>query len=294
MQHFDHKISITKILNSNEDYPEEKFSGRGIVIPAGGEKYYIPAWVEINLLRYLGCTLPIEVWYYGDAEMPDNVKDIFRGLQGVSLVDAEQVSKEYPARILKGWPIKPYSIIHSSFKEVLFLDADNVPVRDPEYLFDSDFYKDYGCMFWPDSEMGFLGSTLSLMNSEIWLILNLDRTDQKAFESGQIVIDKSRCWRSLKLTMYFNSYSDYYYKYVYGDKDTFLMAWLLTKQPFRLMPPMLNGQGVMYQKDHLGEILFQHRWQPKWNFDGNPTKEPEGFIHERKCLTFLNELRKLL
>ena len=35
-------------------YPERVFSGRGIVILAGGPKYLVPAWVGINMLRRTG------------------------------------------------------------------------------------------------------------------------------------------------------------------------------------------------------------------------------------------------
>lgn len=35
-------------------YPERMFSGRGIVILAGGPKYLVPAWVNINMLRRTG------------------------------------------------------------------------------------------------------------------------------------------------------------------------------------------------------------------------------------------------
>ena len=35
-------------------YPERMFGGRGIVILAGGPKYLVPAWVNINMLRRTG------------------------------------------------------------------------------------------------------------------------------------------------------------------------------------------------------------------------------------------------
>ena len=41
----------------------------------------------------------------------------------------------------------------SSFEEVLYLDSDNVPLRDPAHLFESELYsgKDKpGVVFWPD------------------------------------------------------------------------------------------------------------------------------------------------
>ena len=37
--------------------------GRGIVICGGGLKYIVPAWVNVQMIRRSGCTLPIEMWY---------------------------------------------------------------------------------------------------------------------------------------------------------------------------------------------------------------------------------------
>jgi hypothetical protein len=44
----------------------------------------------------------------------------------------------FPHPSLGGWQLKPYSIVHCPFREVLFLDADNVPLRDPTFLFECD------------------------------------------------------------------------------------------------------------------------------------------------------------
>lgn len=49
--------------------------------------------------------------------------------------------------------IKAESIILSSFQEVLYLDSDNIPLRDPSYLFDTELYAGEGqprVVLWPD------------------------------------------------------------------------------------------------------------------------------------------------
>ena len=55
-------------------YPEARFHGRGIVVCGGGDKYFPCAWVCIRMLRHVGCTLPIELWHVGQAELPDAVR----------------------------------------------------------------------------------------------------------------------------------------------------------------------------------------------------------------------------
>ena len=38
------------------------------------------------------------------------------------------------------------------------------------------------------------------------------------------MIDKMRCWRALALCMSYNEQSDFYYRHVYGDKETSHLA----------------------------------------------------------------------
>jgi hypothetical protein len=69
---------------------------------------------------------------------------------GVDCIDALKVRQRHPARTLRGWELKAYAILHSRFREVLLLDADNVAVTDPEYLFQTPEFRRTGAIFWPD------------------------------------------------------------------------------------------------------------------------------------------------
>ena len=88
-----------------------------------------------------------------------------------------------------------------------------------------------------------------------------------------------------------NEHSDLYYRHVYGDKDTFFMAWLRLGQPFAMTPhrPGFLSE-VLYQKDFQGRTVFQHRTNAKWNYGGqNP--RVTGFQHEEACFALLKELQ---
>jgi len=45
---------------------------------------------------------------------------------------------------------KPYALLFTRFREVLLLDSDNLPLRDPTYLFDDEAYRKAGVLCWPD------------------------------------------------------------------------------------------------------------------------------------------------
>jgi hypothetical protein len=270
---------------AGEPYPAERFAGRGIVICAGGARFFTCAWVAIGILRrHLGCTLPIEVWYLGAEEMSPAMRSLLEG-EGAQPIDAFEVARRHPSGRFDGWDLKPYALLHSRFREVLLLDADNVPVRDPSFLFDRPDYAATGALFWPDI-------VRIARNNGIWALTGLDHHAGPSFESGQLLVDKARCWEALKLTLWINQRAEAFYALLYCDKDTFLIAWLLTRTPYGLVPhaPQLI-EGTVCQRDPDGVVLFQHRNSAKWIlFGSNPVIE--GFQLEAECRALLRELTR--
>jgi hypothetical protein len=252
------------------------------------------------MLRYLGCKLPIEFWHLGRYEIDDRMRELTKQIGGdVSCVDALEVARGLEGfrwSSKPGWELKPFCIIHSRFREVLMLDADNVPVRDPEYLFETKEFKATGAIFWPDY--------LRLQkNRLIWPICEVAYRNEPEFESGQIVVDKLRCWKELQLTMHYNNHSDFYYRHIWGDKETYHMAWRrlntkysMTRYPIHRLPANGVGGGgslVMCQHDFDGNIVFQHRNLAKWDLNPASNRRIDGFKHEQRCLQFIKELSKL-
>ena len=277
------RLVAEKFITQIRPLPEG-FAGRGIVICAGGGLYFANAWVCINMLRRSGCQLPIQLWYLGKTEINGEMQDWVRPLD-VECVDALEIDDKQRAKVLKGWPLKPYAVIHSRFKEVLLLDADNVPIIDPEFLFEVWQYKEKGAIFWPD--FGRLGPERT-----IWKLCGVPYRDEPEFETGQLLVDKERCWQALALTMWYNEHSDFFYDHVHGDKETFHMAFRKLGQPYGMPPtPIHRLRGTMCQHDFQGRRVFQHRNMEKWSLHGTNARI-EDFRFEEECLGFLEELRK--
>jgi len=286
---------IARIAANPAPYPEGRFSGAGIVICAGGRTYSTCAWVLTKLLRSLGCRLPVEIWYRCPSEMNARMIAAFESVDGVRCVDASQVPGRPDEYKLKGWEIKAFAIANSSFREVLFLDCDNIPTRDPTFLLSCDPYKAHGAVFWPDRWMA-PGDPYWTIHPEAWTACDVVCREEPELESGQMVIDKRRCWHALQLALFYNMHSSFFYRFMLGDKDTFHMAWRRLDQPFA-MPMFRPVQDVpdgpvLYQHDFEGKRLFQHRNQDKWDYDGNNMQIP-GFEHEERCKEFVVELRSL-
>ena len=260
-----------------------QWRGRGIVIVAGGVKYFTNAWVCLSMLRRWRCQLPIELWHLGPPEMDATMK-VLASRFDVTFVDALEVRHRHPARILNGWELKPYAMLHSRFREVLLLDADNMPLVDPEFLFETPQYQRTGAIFWPDR---------GRMEREraIWKLCGVPFHDEPEFETGQVVLDKQRCEAALRLTMWYNEHSDFFYQHVHGDKETFHMAW--RKLGFDYAMPnkgVCDLEGNMCQHDFDDRRIFQHRGTHKWKLQGN--ERVEDFRYEPECLEYLAELGK--
>ena len=280
------KEAMDRAIESMIAYPTGRFGGRGIVICAGGPTYAACAWVCIQMLRRAGCSLPIQLWHRGDEELPAQVRALFaseskegrhscrplprerqppraavaagrqecRPSLNVECIDAIRMSRRYPVRRLGGWELKAYALLNSPFEDVLLLDADNVPLIDPERLFDTEQFARDGAIFWPD--LGRLAK-----DDPIWDICGIPHRDEPEVESGQLLVNKQRCWRALSLALWMNEHSDFFYKHLHGDKETFHLAFRRVNQPYAMpakVPRILKGALLQHDFE-----LSSIRWTAK-------------------------------
>lgn len=266
-------------------YPDGRFEGRGIVICAGGVRYFTCAWVLIAILRRVHRTvLPIQVWHLGRREMSEEMR-ILLTEEGVEVVDAETTAARYPARLAGGWPLKPYAIAQSRFREVLYLDADTVPLVDPQVAFEWKEYRDSGLLLWPDK-------VDITKNNPIWARLGLAAVERASINSGLMLVDKARIWDVLDLTVLMNEHWDEIYDILHGDKDTFLVSAQLLNRTFGFIPhrPFLF-EGDMVQRDLSGEPFLHHRTRSKWLLN-NPNRPLAAPLLMSSCEAALGDLRK--
>ena len=249
----------------------EKVSGRGIVICAGGKTLMTCAFATVAQIRRVGCTLPIEIFYAGPDELGPGYEEAFEEFGGVKFVDATTVLP-WPCHKptnLRGFSIKPYALVLTRFREALMLDADCAPLRDPEFLFETPEFKKYGNIFWPDYWV-----SPELVRPLVAREFGLPQ-EPGGFEteSGQVLVDTTRCGDALKWTWILNNHSDVFYQIYYGDKDLYRIGFRLANTPFyqvKFSPGML-GQvrgdrfvlDTMLQKSPDGKPLFAHRTMGK-------------------------------
>ncbi len=234
-------------------------TGRGIVTSAY-DREFASCWVLLSELARLNVKLPVEAW-----SLPGELSE----RQGKILLS---LPLDLRLRVLEGnvtgWASKPFFIWGSAFREVMWLDADNAPLQDPTFLFSDPEYLRAGSLFWRDVS-GVERANLWHKNAPVWKVFNVPYNDAEEFETGQLLIDKARCWPELGLTLHFNRYSNLYHRFVLGDKDTFRLAWQhlayartgKIRQRMYLAEPALVPYGFMpYGPFHLGVPNSAHKW----------------------------------
>lgn len=289
-----HKIMADRFIAdwkpSGKYFPQD----RGIVMCGGGLKYLPSVWVHLNLLRRMGCTLPVQLWHLGPEEIDPYFTRLLKRLD-VECVDALALPEAKEARILCGWELKLFATWFSPYRNVLFLDADSCPVVNPEYLFKSRPFLESGAIFWPDYDMWTL-------KADVWGIFGIDwmaspeaANREPALESGQFMVDKTRCEREFSLARWYADHSDFTFTHVYGDKETFHLAWRKLRSEYATCrrPPGWNEHTIVqWDVEQQGKVLFQHRVQDKWRLSGT-NRFIESLANESESFQLVRELQTL-
>ena len=150
------KIELFKVISNlcknqeyvNDMYDQKKFAQsyklrsmkRGIVY-TGIAKHYKEIYQSILSLASTGWDLPIEI--FTDSISIRTCKEIF-------VTQFPNVTCYILPKHVSGFTSKFYAIALSTFSEVIFLDADTIILQNPNALFDSFEFKEYGSIWWSD------------------------------------------------------------------------------------------------------------------------------------------------
>ncbi|KAI9203737.1 mannosyltransferase putative-domain-containing protein [Polychytrium aggregatum] len=249
--------SVPKLLQSFRDQ-------RGIVISVGNTHYRFALHLVTTLREVLGCSLPIEMYYYGSGDLDADKIQTLRSIGGAGGISVIDISSMLGPVEVSGWFIKPLMILLSTFREVIFMDADALFLQEPSVLFQHKGYLQTGALFFRDRSMQFDAETGRYssyvrniigepseyaMKGRIFRHLSIYEMD-----SGVVVLDKARTAHELLLiclmnTDYFNS--DFITVF-HGDKETFWVAFEAMGSPYYFNPP--GGGALGYLEEGTGRI----------------------------------------
>lgn len=275
---------------------------KGLVIIGGGKFSWL-AYLALVQLRNVGSKLPVEIVmpsradYEKELEFCENTLPEMQA-SCVVLPDVlgEAVMKN---RKFASYQFKALALVVTSFEHILLLDSDNMIVSNPDEIFESKLYHQYGMITWPD----YWKRTISPLFYDVAEIeVNENKrvrynrfplynapnvrsniyTDQEreevpfhdlqgsiaelSTESGQLIINKHTHGKTILLALYYNFYGpNLFYKLFSlgeqgeGDKDTFVAAAVVTRQDYYQVKSFIKTFGYADSDDKFQGVSMGQR-----------------------------------
>ncbi|RCK63589.1 Alpha-1,2-mannosyltransferase MNN2 [Candida viswanathii] len=250
------------------------YKGSSGYVLVGGGRFSWLSFLVIKQMRANGSKLPIELFIATESDYEQHFCDeVLPKYNARCNVFDDKLAQELSNRFnLGGYQYKMLAILSSKFENVLYLDSDNFPTRDVDYLFESDLYKENQLLLWPDAwarttnpkyydiaEVEVKENKLRYSNydekqaggkdklkplseytfKDSWYHDFEGALPDPTSETGMLMINKSSHLKTLLLCLYYNIFGpDFYYPLMTqgsageGDKETFIAAAHVMKEPW--------------------------------------------------------------
>ena len=109
----------------------------GIVVTVGNGNFVLAAHLIRTLRNVVNSSLPIEIYYAGDSDLPEDKREEIKAL-GPSLVTInihDQFNESIAGIQNSGFAMKPFAALASSFERVILVDADTIFLQRPDGYF---------------------------------------------------------------------------------------------------------------------------------------------------------------
>jgi len=259
---------IRSLMLDKSAWPPEVIptTEEGIVISACG-RFFQLLHANIRNIRQLGCDLPIDVWH-----LPGEFSGAQAGVIGAmaNLVEADDtpfsgLSGQHTVHGFKAWMLS-----QSRFRKTLMLDVDSMALQNPGIVFESG----RSCIMWKNGPWKYSIRKIAQLRRALELPVH-----PYEFESGQLFVDRGNpgVREALRLAAALNTLGWRLYGHVYGDKETYPLAFDLLNETFSIAPDSIvhpDGDEIhaqaMLQPWLDGAALFYHplvnRKDGWWNF----------------------------
>ena len=285
-----------KYISMTPSFDDRIFRGRGIVICGGGLRYIGSLWLTIKMLREQGSVLPIEIFGFGGEQPTPLLRKLFED-QNASFVSMDEIIPG-GSTLFKGYVLKIFAILFSSFAEVLSLDSDNMPLVNVDTFFLDQASGDAaqetvdryqpdrdGALFWPD----FWSASV---DSDLLLTLGIDPVVNEwmgTHDSGQMLVQKRKGWDALMLAAFMSLHADTMYPMLtrngvgIGDKEVLPLCFMALQIPaFKVRRSILP---VGFVSDSQVQVTFHGTTMGQYSPD-----ETQGIaLMHKNCDKWLTE-----
>ena len=107
--------------------------------------------VSLKMLRRTGSILPVEVFMESGKQYEKEICEIVLPPMNATCMVLSDVLGAVPEKLeMSRYQLKALALVFSSFEDVLLLDADNIPIEQPEHILNSEPFSSTGFVSWPD------------------------------------------------------------------------------------------------------------------------------------------------
>ena len=280
-----HQQEIVNIGNSiNRQQLIDRYMNKPIkrgILYTGKASHLKNIFQSIKSHRKLNVVLPIEVWV-----VKFDLKKCLKTVGQLPLVNCYTLPNH-----IGGFASKYHALLSTKLTDVMFMDADNIAVRDVNIIFDSEGYKRDGMVLWPDLwgdrcrpiTNHFLEGYTSFKTHILWkasfggLAWDKIRAIAQEAEAGQVAIDVRRHGGLLEVGRQFIE-DKYLSQLVNGDKDIFRLVNLMFQESFYFVPHI---PGYSVNRAGMRDCLVHYFKNGDVDFDGTLEVEP-FFFHQLK------------
>ena len=286
----DLKNIIYNFINIIPNEPNEIKKDKGVVICAGSN-HFVSSVILINLLIKKDPNVYIE-WYYVGDELIDFQINYLKTVSNINLRNCLDIIPKWfgniPEEHIKGFMIKPFALMVSEIENILLIDGDNMPVFDINTLFENENYIKYGNIFWLDLLFSSEETNKQMMSQgvEIYEKLGIQSPMDKGFnlaESGQVVVNKIKCWKALCLSYFLNFHYKIFYSLFFGDKDLYYIAFQFTNTEYYQSPYYPHGISTEDKSFAISNTIIQR----------HPNDGSYGFIHRTLSKLSINKFKRM-
>ena len=253
--------SIPKPKSLPAIHRKQDIGKKGVVMLVTKDSFKM-AYSNIIMMRGFS-NISIEIYHYNELTNPQQI--VFANMLNINVIDLKElVFISHPINYIKdkrNYQLKSAAMLASQFEDILFLDTDNIPVKDPYLFFDLPEYKQFGLILWPD-----IWKTNP--KNPVFKIFNTTCRNTWEIEAAQILVNKRKHFKSLLLAYHILQDREFWFDVFFGDKDVMTYAATIAGLPFKVAPyfPSLVG----YVDRLKGNFLFCGLVMLQRGFDGYP------------------------
>lgn len=241
-------VKYLSTVDTSASQLEQIYATKRGIVTVGGRRYSLLSYLMINMVRRSGSKLPIEVVIPPDDEPETEFCESILQFNARCIYFKDRLPTSLLANLsVKSYQVKGIALLLSSFQEFVFIDSDNMPLKNIDEVFDYNVFRDHGMVIWPDiwrrmtspqfyqlaevpidftkrvrnagdelspvSRYDKLENTVSENKAKVPMHDFLGTLPDPTTESGQMIVNKKTHLKMLLLALYYNQYGpEYYYQ----------------------------------------------------------------------------------